>query len=112
MGTYTEFTLIIVAPEAPRPECPTTAQMISYLRNESDEAHYALTRYGRPEQSEKWYDHEDDLRAFSSLYPEYLFQLDGLVEEGTRWRKYFKNGKMQDAQPEIIYPPFDESKLT
>lgn len=63
--------------------------------------------------SVKWYDHEKDMKKLSKEYPEHLFQLDGEGEEdGDIWRRYFKNGKMQDAEATVVYQPFDESKLS
>ncbi len=60
----------------------------------------------------KWYEHEDNMRTFSKLYPKILFTVEGHGEEsGDEWRRYYKNGKCQIAQAEITYPPFDESKL-
>ena len=60
----------------------------------------------------KWYDHEENMREFSKLYPEVVFTVTGEGEEGgDLWKRYYKNGKMQAAHAEIIFPPFDESKL-
>lgn len=60
----------------------------------------------------KWYDHEDEMRAFSKKFPEILFILEvNGEEEGDLSIKYFKNGKMQRANAVITYEEFDESKL-
>lgn len=60
----------------------------------------------------KWYDHENDMKALSLLYPETTFLLEGEGEEsGDIWQKYFKNGKVQTCRAEIVFPQFDESKM-
>lgn len=60
----------------------------------------------------KWYNHEDEMRAFSKKFPEILFILEvNGEEEGDLSIKYFKNGKMQRADAVITYAEFDESKL-
>lgn len=62
----------------------------------------------------KWYDFDKDMKAFSKLHPNTIFQLDGEGEESPDiWRSYYKNGKHQSANTEIkiIHEPFDESKL-
>jgi hypothetical protein len=42
----------------------------------------------------KWYEYEEDMRAISKAYPEYIFELAGSGEEtGDIWRDYYKNGK-------------------
>ena len=60
----------------------------------------------------KWYDHDKDMLRLSLLYPNILFELQGDGEESDdMWVTWYKNGKKQHCPAEIIYPPFDESKL-
>jgi len=59
----------------------------------------------------KWYEHEEDMRSFSTLYPDYTFELTGLGEDQEDiWRKFFKNGKMQGGHAEIVYPKIKATK--
>jgi hypothetical protein len=60
----------------------------------------------------KWYQHEDEMRAFSKKYPTALFQLSGIGEEkGDYWFKYFKAGKMQKCPGRVVYAEFDPKKM-
>jgi hypothetical protein len=64
------------------------------------------------EMSGKWYDHEDDMKKVSKENKGVLFTLHGEGEEGgDLWRKYFLNGKMQEAYARIEYDEFDSAKL-
>jgi len=83
------------------------------LRQEAEtEFFYAVDESGRTTDECKWYGHEEEVAKFSKIYPDVLFELSGEGEEsGDIWRKYFKNGKIQICRAEIVFPPFDESKL-
>ena len=60
----------------------------------------------------KWYDHEIDLKNFSKIFPKSLFILAGAGEENEDiWKKYFRDGKMQECSPVITFEQFDERKL-
>lgn len=60
----------------------------------------------------KWYEHEEDMRAYSAWHPDLIFELKGEGEEaGDLWIEYYKNGKMQRCEAQIMYAKFDESEL-
>lgn len=60
----------------------------------------------------KWYDHEDDMKRLSKLFPDVVFTLKGTGEEaGDVWVKYFKDGKVQVDKAEIRLAEFDPMKL-
>jgi hypothetical protein len=60
----------------------------------------------------KWYDHHDHMLKISTDYPDLIFTLKGEGEEaGDLWKKYYKNGKYQEARAQIVYEEYDESKL-
>lgn len=60
----------------------------------------------------KWYEWDDDLRAFSRDNPTLFITVIGEGEEaGDLWRAYLKAGKMQLCPATITYEPYDESKL-
>lgn len=60
----------------------------------------------------KWYEHENDMRAFSKQFPKVLFTLQGNGESNEdMWYKYFKNGKMQVCPAKIDFDVFDPKKL-
>lgn len=60
----------------------------------------------------KWYQHEENMRDVSKLYPYTLFMLDGRGEvHGDIWRKYFFDGKMQFCEATIVFEDFNENNL-
>jgi hypothetical protein len=86
--------------------------LIEELRNFSEEARYAFDESGDPEESIKWYDHQDDLKAFSSMHPKAIFKLIGEGEEnGDLWHEYYMGGKMQLCKGVISYPNFNSDLL-
>lgn len=67
---------------------------------------------GQFQDSVKWYNWKDDMKAFSKKYPTVLFTLKGEGEEsGDIWVAYFLNGKMQHSKAKIVYEKFDKNKL-
>lgn len=90
----------------------TPESIIANLRSINQDAEYAIDDNGDTSENCKWYSAEQDILAFSKQYPNWLFQLDGEGEEsGDIWRKYFVDGKMQDAKARTVYDDFDASKL-
>ena len=60
----------------------------------------------------KWYNHEDELKAFSLKHPETIFILEGDGENYDNiWIKYIQNGKCQTYKAKITFDEFDENKL-
>lgn len=60
----------------------------------------------------KWYEHEDDMILLSKRFPELLFELSGTGEGNDDiWTSYFHDGASQLCVAEIVYPPFDPSKM-
>jgi hypothetical protein len=98
MGYYTNFKLQVTDEFA-----KNDASLEFYFGSMSD---------GTLVKNSKWYEHEEEMKAFSSKYPDILFTLygDG-EEEHDIWCKYFRHGKMQIAYAEIKFEEFDESKL-
>lgn len=90
----------------------TADDVMQALRQENENARYALGEDGDAEESCKWYEHETEMKAFSKKYPEWLFALSGTGEEsGDIWKKYFVNGKFQSAKAVITLEDFDPKKL-
>ena len=87
-------------------------ELIYQFREENEEAEYCLDEEGDSNESGKWYDHEEDMRAFSLKHPGVLFEMTGEGEENEdMWRKYFKDGKMQVCKARITFDDFDEKKM-
>ena len=60
----------------------------------------------------KWYNHDTEMLDLSKKFPNVIFKLHGEGEEtGDIWDTYYKNGKMQHCQAEMVIAPYDESKL-
>ena len=60
----------------------------------------------------KWYEHDEDMKELSLLFPHLLFDLYGDGEDSDdMWHTYYKGGKMQHCPAEITFPVYDESKL-
>lgn len=79
---------------------------------ENENAAYALDTYGDTQGRCKWYEHEEELKAFSLKHPEALFELNGKGEEsGDIWIKYIQNGKCQTCKAKIAFDEFDHTKL-
>jgi hypothetical protein len=103
MGYYTSYDLEIVEGEE---------ELIELLREECDEAGYAICSSGDTKDDCSWYEHDQDLKAFSLKHPEALFKLSGEGEEaGDLWLKYFRNGKVQVCNAKIAYDDFNEDLL-
>jgi len=109
MGYYTNYDLAVET-AAPKDELePVVEAMKTFKPEYGKEWLYYLFCYG---ESTKWYEYEEDMKEFSSMFPNAIFILTGFGEEpGDIWRAYFKNGKAQVCEAVITYPPYDESKL-
>lgn len=104
MGYYTKYKLEINDSN----KIDIIKELIEYYH----EASYAINEDGSLYDETKWYDHESDLKDFSKNYSNILFELSGEGEEsGDMWKKYFKNGKMQESYARIEFDEFDENKL-
>lgn len=90
----------------------TSEMVISEFVDSYDYAKYALTKTGHTSEPCKWYDHNEELAEFSKKYPTWLFILFGEGEEsGDIWKRYYLNGKVQEAVAKITFDEFDEKKL-
>lgn len=113
MGYYTRYELQYQIDESNKKNVDFKDKLITSLEDDSCSDYGDLMQFCIDESDEiKWYNHEDDLIAFSEKFPTVLFTLHGAGEEkGDLWVKYFKNGQMQRGLPTITFPPFDESQL-
>lgn len=117
MGYQTNYTLtlnlLIGGKKAFLADDSPLRLIIERLRKENAEAGYSLTPSGSASGNDsRWYEHEKDLRAYSSQHPGILFTLHGEGKDsGDIWNKYFLDGKCQVAKPEIRIPEFDPKQL-
>jgi len=60
----------------------------------------------------KWYDCEDDMKAYSKKHPNTVFCIEGEGEEsGDIWKAYFKGGKMFKTKAKLVFEDFTADKL-
>ena len=103
MGYYTSHELDVVEGDY---------SLIVKLRDECEDAQYALDCNGDTYQSCKWYGHETDMKRFSEKHPEALFKLSGEGEEsGDIWDEYYRDGKVQVCKARIVKPVFNPDLL-
>lgn len=116
MGYYTKYTLMVYDPED-YGGLAVVNQEDAFCNDELTEQHAEviseIAGYNYLfEESCKWYDHEEEMRAYSEKNPHLVFKLHGEGEEsGDLWDKWFVGGKMQRCEARITYEPFDPKKL-
>ncbi len=59
----------------------------------------------------KWYGHEEDLNNVSKDWPNVIFILTCLGEDGERWRVYSMNGVAQRVDGKVVYEEPDFLKF-
>lgn len=111
MGYYTFYTIDMVGN---LPEDPQKIYDFAKERDMEFTDGFSVGKYGfDTNDMMKWYDHETEMRKISKEFPHILFKLHGEGEEkGDIWDEYYRAGKMQHCDAEIVIPPFDESKMT
>ena len=107
MGYRTYHTMMVLDTDEEK-----EGEIIDKLRETCEDAKYSIDEDGYPMDETKWYDCDQHLREFSKKYPDVVICIHGEGEEtGDIWDHYFKDGKMQSCDAEVIIPPYDESKL-
>lgn len=113
MGTYTYYSLDW---ENGRTTCPTCGNNQAFDYVELLEQ-FMAKRKNEPDwdgfsDSWSWYDHEDDLKAFSLLHPGVLFILEC---KGDSWHGaevvYAMDGRSYRQEGEMTFPKFDPREL-
>jgi len=63
--------------------------------------------------SVKWYSCDEDIAELSKHFPGVLFELSGDGEENNdTWSLWARDGRSYKEFVEVVYPVFDEAKLT
>lgn len=110
MGMNARITLRILDKE--HQDC--SLNTLSKLRSKYSEARYAIDDHGNPTGNEgSWRGFEEDLKSFTLQEPGLHLQLDITADYGEPYinRFYFYGGGMQECKPELVYPPFDQTRL-
>lgn len=108
MGYYSNYSLSF------EPDNEETRSRFKSVYEAEDQwqLRYAVDEEGDAKDRVKWYEWEEDMLRVSALLPDLLFTLHGEGEEtGDIWNAYFLGGKIHWAPAQIIFPPFDPSKL-
>lgn len=80
---------------------------------ELDVIDYALDEDLECIQEVKWYNHKEHMAQLSTHIRDVLYVLSGEGEEnGDMWKEYWINGLHHRCQAEMVYPEFDENKLS
>jgi hypothetical protein len=81
-----------------------------------DDVYFTMT--GDPDASYRCYHphnlygHDQFFKRLSEKYPEEVIALKGDGQDRKDfWIKYYRNGRVQEEQGEIVYPEFDGAKL-
>lgn len=116
MGYYTSYALTLHQLKDDRIEeitsTPRGFEIMQTLLQESDDASHCFTIDGETLESQKWYNHEKELKDFSERFSDIIFELYGEGEEtGDLWYKYFMSGKMQICKVIMSFEDFDINKL-
>jgi len=106
MGYYTNFSIKIKQGQA---------EIIDLQMAIEKQSEYAFDNDGTEIYSEgeiKWYEHSEDMKNVSKLFPDLTLQVDGEGEEtGDIRRTFWKDGKYQEAKRVVTIEDFDENKL-
>lgn len=97
-------------PECGKPKGFDPSSIIRKIIRDYPEAECAIDPNGNSVGETQWYQHEADIKRFSTVLPDILFELRGLGEERDDvWIKWFLGGKMQAvrAKAKIVFPAFD-----
>lgn len=60
----------------------------------------------------KWYSHQEDIAHISKSWPNVMFVLSAVGEDGACWRVYAMNGDSQRVDGRVVYDDPDMSKFT
>ena len=103
MGYYTQHQLQVINGDS---------DLIRQFREENENAKYAMDDEGYTQNECKWYESDNDMKAFSQKHPDALFQLDGVGEENDDvWRQWWQNGKCQTTKGVLVYEKYDKDKM-
>lgn len=99
MGYYTSFEINVTGTEDFETIHSTIEQVSDYSFDQ-----YPHTKSMSSCDTYKWYSWQDDMKEVSKRFPNSLFIVNGLGEEdGDIWRCYFRRGKMDHINAEIVF---------
>ena len=111
MGYYTDYNLKIETDRIKANQIVERLEEISNYDFYQETANYEEGGHFYS-YSIKWYSHNEHMKQLSTEFPDILFTLHGIGEEGEQWKAYYKSGKMFIASSRVVFDEYDESKLS
>lgn len=102
MGYASNFTINIIRGEFDPEEVD---QVISKVSG------YGNIYTGEPTDRIKWYDMSKDMSSVSRIFPDLMFEVTSVGEDGERSCSYFCNGTLKEAQVVIVYGGVDLDEM-
>lgn len=115
MGYSTDFEITVARrekhPNWMRADIVEEYELIKMWKKFHEVSNHYVSFTGDPDRSQtvsdaSWYDHEGDCKRISSLFPHFVFKVEGKGEEhGDWWAEVYSEGKRVDKQVAKLIEP-------
>jgi hypothetical protein len=95
-----------------RPLDESGHDIIKHLREINPNFKYAIDEYGVSNEECGWYAMDEDMTDLSKLYPNVIFRMLRIGEEGEQWAFHFCNGKYIADEGEVVFPAPNIESIT
>jgi len=105
VGYYTDFTVRIVEGDG---DIKAVADAINGVSSYMVDIYQGAAHVNEA----KWYDHVEDMRSVSELFPALLLEVEGAGEESHDiWAQRFRNGEASERVEAVLYFPWPSDAL-